>query len=558
MFRKNTDHLQPDLFELEAPSSEAIRLMIQKTEEYVFYRLIFSKIEEADFACLYCNDNGRPNSPVNCMISALILKERHNWSYSELFKQLHFNLAVRAAIGIFNFGPLSFNEATLFNFQNRLRAHFEATGVNLFELVFNQLTRRQVKELNLKTSIARTDSFMINSNIRRYGRMQLLLEVVLRLYRVLSDSDKAQFKTYLAPYLSQNSEHYLYHLHGSELPHEFEKLAAVYYRLHHELPASYEDTKEYRIFQRAFREHFHLDAEDVVTLIPAEELGSGCLQSPDDEDATYRRKRGTDYRGFTGNVIETAHPDNPISLITDVSAQPNNVDDSKILADRLDVVSEVMPDVEEFHFDGGYGSQSNDELFEEKGITPVQTAVRGRGAAVEMVVEELEPERYEVTCPGGQAVEATATRRRHKVLFDKDICANCPFAVKCPSKMQKKGRVWYFDREYFLAKRRHNQILKLPPERRKLRPNVETAMYEFVCGKPNHKLTVRGLFKANLFVCAKAISVNFGRIKRLLADDLGISDFFGSLFCDIFERYQHLKLFAPYETSEHNLIACLA
>jgi len=92
MFRKNTDHLQPDLFELEAPSSEAIRFMIQKTEEYVFYRLIFSKIEEADFACLYCNDNGRPNSPVNCMISALILKERHNWSYSELFKQLHFHL----------------------------------------------------------------------------------------------------------------------------------------------------------------------------------------------------------------------------------------------------------------------------------------------------------------------------------------------------------------------------------------------------------------------------------------------------------------------------------
>ncbi|MCD6182357.1 MAG: hypothetical protein J7K89_08265 [Candidatus Cloacimonetes bacterium] len=52
-----------------------------------------------------------------------------------------------------------------------------------------------------------------------------------------------------------------------------------------------ETTQEYG-FYRVFLEHFHLDAEDVATLIPVEELGSICLQSPDDEDADFRKIRG--------------------------------------------------------------------------------------------------------------------------------------------------------------------------------------------------------------------------------------------------------------------------
>ena len=33
-----------------------------------------------------------------------------------------------------------------------------------------------------------------------------------------------------------------------------------------------------------------------------------------------------------------------------------NVDDSKILGERLDEIEEKLPDIDELHFDGGYGS----------------------------------------------------------------------------------------------------------------------------------------------------------------------------------------------------------
>ncbi|MDO9576316.1 MAG: transposase [Candidatus Cloacimonadales bacterium] len=514
MFRKNTSHEQLDFFDYEMSSPDEIRKMVEKTEEYAFYRLIFCNIREEQFSCLYCNDNGRPNSPVNAMISALILKDRKNWSYSELFKQLHFNLAVRASVGLFNLGTIPFNEATIFNFQNRMSDYYGKTGVNLFELAFDNLTKNQLHELKLKTNIARTDSFMINSNIRRYGRFQLLLEVVLRLYRILSESDQELFRSQFSSYTEQTSEHYLYYLKGSDLPHEFEKISEIYYWLHTHLSSLYENEKEYQIFQRVYEEHFKLSENDKLELIPSQEIKSNFLQSPDDEDATYRRKNGEDHRGYVGNVVETCHPDNPLNLIVDVATQPNNVDDSNILNDRLDSLDAKLPDLEELHFDGAYGSEANDEIFEEKGITPVQTAVRGQDAAVEMEIEEIQPEVFQVTCPRSQTVPSKPTKTRHKALFDNEICSSCPLQSRCPAIQQKKGRVFYFSRKDYLRKQRHRQILKLPPERNKLRSNVEATMFEFVYSTKNHKLKVRGYFKASLFVFSKAIGINFGRIYR--------------------------------------------
>lgn len=543
MFKKNSKHIQPDLFDYSYFDSHQIREMIEQTEEYAFYKLIFCRIDEPLFSCLYCEDNGRPNSPVNAMLSALILKERKDWSYRELFKQLHFNLAVRSAIGLFNLGSVPFNEATLFNFQNRLNDYYLQTGINLFESAFDHLTQQQLRELKLKTNIARTDSFMINSNIRLYGRLQLLLEVILRLYGKLSESDKTLFRKEYGKYTEQSSEHYMYHLKGSDLSHEFEKVAGMYYWFHSHLDSSYSGMHEYRIFQRVYEEHFQLNEAEKLELIPSDKMRSDSLQSPDDDEATYRNKCGEDHRGYVGNVVETCHPDNPLDLIVDATVRSNNVDDSAILNERLEDLSDKLPDLEELHFDGAYGSEANDELFEKQEITPVQTAVRGHEAVVAMEIEEVSPDQYRVSCPGSQTVQSKPTKRHYKAQFDKKICSSCPYSLQCPAIEQKRCRTYYFTRQDYFRKRRHRQILKLPPERSKLRSNVEATMFEFVHHTRNHKLKVRGYFKTSLFVFSQAIGINFGRIYRYMMSESvvncvfvffrGIKALFGA-FCDYF------------------------
>ena len=82
----------------------------------------------------------------------------------------------------------------------------------------------------------------------------------------------------------------------------------------------------------------HTPPFDKVEIKPAEQIPSSSVQSTDDIDATYRKKNGNEIKGQSVNVIETAHPDNQVNLITDDSTHPVNKDDSKVLNERLDTI----------------------------------------------------------------------------------------------------------------------------------------------------------------------------------------------------------------------------
>jgi len=523
MFRKNTNHLQRSFFDIERQLSESKRKKIRESEEYNFYQLIFKKIKEENFAVLYSENGSRPNSAVNIMVSAIILAYRKGWTIKEMLEQIDFNLLTRTALGLNKMDDTAFCEATFFNFQNRLLKHFVETGENLLESVFDGLTKEQLKQLKIKTDIQRSDSFMAMSNIRSYGRVQLLIEMLLRLYRVLKEKDKERFKEMLAAYTKQTSGQYIYQLERAEIPPELEKLGEIYHKLYQDLRERYKYIEIFSIFERVYQEHFTV-VENKVAVKKNEELHSGIIQSPDDIDATYRKKGEKVGKGQSVNVTETANPENELNLLTDIAVKSNNTDDSDIMNDRIETLKEKTPDLKELHTDGGYGSEDNDRKFKELGITHIQTAVRGRKSKVEMKIEETEGE-YEVSCPL-QKVESENTRIRHKACFDKKICDGCSLTGDCPTLIQK--RVYYFTREQYLSNKRKRNINTLPLERRKLRPNVEATIKEFV--KPlNHKgkLRIRGQFKTMIYACSMGISINFGRIYRYLTVNPDLSGLLG-------------------------------
>jgi len=518
MFRKNTSHLQSSLFGIESQLPEAKLKKLKKSKEYDFYRLVFCGINEEDFSVLYSDNSSRPNAPVNSLVASIILLYHNNWTTEKLFDRIDFDLLTRTALGLDTLDDTPFCPATFFNFQNRLLSHFVATGQNLIERIFDSLTQEQLKTLKIKTNIQRSDSFMAMSNIRSYSRTQLLIEMLIRLHRILSDDDKKRFNDVLSPYIKQTSGQYLYDLQRQQIPHEQEKLAQLYYTLYEALKDSYKDVEVFGIFERVYTEHFTV-VDEKISIRDSKELDGSTLQSPDDIDATYRKKRDSHYKGQSVHVTETANPDNKLELITDVAVVSNNTDDSEILNDRLETIVEKTPDLEELHTDGAYGSEANDKKMEELKITHVQTAVRGKKAEVSMEIEEVAEEQYTVKCPK-QTVNSQKTKKRYKACFDSTICEQCPFSEACPANQQSGKRVYYFDRSDYLLGKRNRNIKDLPPERRRLRPNVEATVKEFT--KPfNHKgkLRVRGLFKTMLYAHAMAISINFGRVWRYMAEN---------------------------------------
>ena len=518
MFRKNTSHLQSSLFGIESQLPKAKLKKLRKSKEYDFYRLVFCNINEKDFSVLYSDNSSRPNAPVNSLVASIILLYHNNWTTEKLFDHIDFDLLTRTALGLDTLDDTPFCPATFFNFQNRLLSHFVATGRNLIEAVFDSLTQEQLKTLKIKTNIQRSDSFMAMSNIRSYGRTQLLIEMLIRLHRVLSDDDKAKFKELLAPYTKQSSGQYIYNLDRGSIPHEQEKLAQLYHELYHALKDSYKDLEVFSVFERVYTEHFTV-VDEKITVKPGKELNGSTLQSPDDIDATYRKKRTEHYKGQSVNITETCNPDNELELITDVAVRSNNTDDSEILNDRLETIVEKTPDLEELHTDGAYGSEENDKKMEELEITHVQTAVRGKKANVAMEIEEVSDGDYTVKCPK-QTVHSQKTKTRYKACFDLKICEQCPLNGACPAKQQSDKRVYYFDRSDYLLGKRNRNIKSLPPERRKLRPNVEATVKEFT--KPfNHKgkLRIRGSFRTMVYAHAMAISINFGRVWRYMGEN---------------------------------------
>ncbi|MBW2155002.1 MAG: transposase, partial [Deltaproteobacteria bacterium] len=141
---------------------------------------------------MYSDTASRPNAPVNSLVASIILMYHNNWTTEKLFDHIDFDLLTRTALGLDTLDETPFCPATFFNFQNRLLRHFSRTGENLLERVFDSLTQQQLKTLKIKTDIQRSDSFMAMSNIRSYSRTQLLIEMLIRLYRVLSDEDKSR------------------------------------------------------------------------------------------------------------------------------------------------------------------------------------------------------------------------------------------------------------------------------------------------------------------------------------------------------------------------------
>ncbi|MBN2520949.1 MAG: transposase, partial [Bacteroidales bacterium] len=477
------------------------------------------------FKVLYSNIKSRPNVPVNQLVGSLILKHLFNWTYDELFRNLNFNILTRYAIGIRSLDEDIFSEASIFNFQNKVIEHYVQTGRDLLTEVFDKLTASQLKEFGIKSDIQRGDSFLIGSNIFDYTRLQLLIEVLLRLYRILNKKDKQLYSGVLEKYTKQTAGQYIYRIQKEELPKEIEQLAKIYHDLYTGLEAKYREMYVFEIFKRVYVEHFVI-IKNKVNVIPSGELNSAILMSPDDAEATFRHKRDNGSKGYSGHISETANTDNKLNLITDIVVVPNNVDDAKILEERLPEMINKTPELYEYHADGNYGSPSVDEIMENNNIVQIQTAMRGRKAYAKMEIKEGQKGTYWVTCEQGQRVKAEKAikgknAKRHKAIFDYNKCLQCPLKDKCKSrimgvKTNRPKRTWYFSDEKIRLHKRLQNINLIPEERRKLRANVEATVKEVKRGIKNGKVRIRGKERIKFYLSMTSIAVNLTRIHKYL------------------------------------------
>ena len=523
MFRENQAHLQGRLISSLNELPDAQRRLLEASWAGVFRREVFVRLDEQPFAVLYADEASRPNVPVNVLVGLETMKAGFGWSDEELYQAFMFNLQVRYALGYEQLGEGYFAIRTLYEFRRRLRKWMQATGENLLEAAFAQITDGQIEALALRTDRLRMDSTLIASDICKFSRLHLLVEIVQRVQRMLGEADRERYASLLAPYLESKASRYVYRLKASEADTRLAAIGPVLATLVDELAEAYAQEAVYALLVRVFHEHF-IWTEAEKRLKEYQEVGVRSLQSPDDPEATFHRKHGKNHRGYVANLTETCHPQNDLQLIVKVQTEANATDDAQLLIAALPDLSQ-RTEVETLYTDGGYNSPLLDPLLTEAKIEHIQTALRGDRPHPDCLslmdfVIETDAEGLPVTlvCPQGQviAVQPGQTAERFIARANPATCSACPLLAHCPARPKPTSKTYaiYFDQRKCIVAQKRQAIAATSPTQANPRAAVEATIRSLKQPFRQGKLLVRGRFRIACLLLGSALMVNCLRIYR--------------------------------------------
>jgi hypothetical protein len=290
MYRPNKRTQQPFLISHVNELPERTLKILKNSWAATFREEVFARIKEERFAVLYVSFPSRPNVPVNVLVGLEILKAMRGWSDEELYEHFVLDVQVRYALGCDNIGEGDFDLRTLYYFRRALSEYALKTGINLMQVTFADVTDAQIKKLGIRTDIQRMDSSEIASNIADLSRLELLITVVQRLYRMLSKEDQQSYQEMLSAYIKEGAGQYTYRIKGKQAVWaEIQQVGEVLYSLMEQLRSGYEQEAMYATAQRFFDENFFL-IDKQVRANQNHEISAGCLQSVDDLEASYRIK----------------------------------------------------------------------------------------------------------------------------------------------------------------------------------------------------------------------------------------------------------------------------
>jgi len=520
MFRQNEEHRQQSFFSGEHLLPDKLRARLRNSWAETFYEELFCRIDETLFAPLFSDEASRPNSPVNVLMGAEILKSGFGWSDEELYDQVCFDLQVRHALGLRDLGAEVFVLRTLYYFRQRVREYARESGVNLIQKVFEQVTDSQLETVKIATGWQRMDSTQVLSNLVKMTRLQLLVSVLQKVHQGLPASMQAAWGERWQFYLEKRPHQVCHQVAAAEVEEHLltigEELSAVETELTQGAPKS----EALRLVRRVLDEQYTREPGK-LTLRPESEVPSDSLQSPHDPDATYRVKGGATYcGGYVVNVSETADPENPVQLITDLQVEPNRADDAHLLEQSLDNQVGRGIEVKQVTTDGGYTGPQGQAACDAHHVRLRATRMRGGYPSSEQWgydqygwEQDDDGTPIGVTCPEGHQAELIPGRAEGCYLarFDPERCGTCEFfRGLCRVKEGKRvPPTLYMQRRSIDSARRRQQLC---PEDGPIRTLVESTVRSLKRGFPGSKLPVRGLVRARMVLYPAALMVNLRRL----------------------------------------------
>jgi hypothetical protein len=522
MFRENSAHLQTELFNTSSTLNPKIQEKLLKSWAPQFYEMVFCRIDETCFAPLYCGDNGRPNTPVNVLLSLEFLKHMKNLTDEELIEEFHFNYQFNYALGYRNLGELHIAPRTLYEFRERIVAYTKAhpEEEDLIFCQFQKLTDGFVTAAHIKQDKQRGDSTQISAHIKRAGRLSLAFDVLQRAVKAIPSEIFPDFlKPVLEPSFKTDA---LYRSKGNEAKARMQQIVELcsqtleYYKSKKELF----NLPEVQLLDRFLKEQTKTDETGALRAKDNKEIAPTSLQSAYEEDATYRSKGKKGHVGYVLNLVETCAKENPAQLITDYTLEQNRVSDVDMILDRLPLLAQRG--VKDLYLDGGFYGEKVQELADLLNIRLHYTDMTGgksKSSKLPVTAFEFKDLRQVLRCPAGHAPVKTNFHEKSSLItaqFDVEKCRACPFRSSCPIESDKK-KTKFKTTVKALRATRTGEELKTKGIRREatsMRAAIEGTNSSLKRAQGAGRSNVRGLIKTALVTGMKIIGHNFKQFLR--------------------------------------------
>jgi hypothetical protein len=388
--------------------TERERKFFDKSWAKPFAENIFPRIREEDFAVLYSNKVSRPNTPVNIIIGALILKEFLGLTDDEIMESLMSDIRLQYALHTTSFKEQPLSDRTLSHFRERCLTYEAMTGIDLIKNCIISLSAEIADILGIQTGLKRMDSMMVASNIKKLSRLELLYTCVANLVKLLNKDDiPSGMGHYCDP---DDLNRAIYRTRSMDISEKMEKVPCDASILVKKCAGNYYESSEYQLLVRVIGEQTIEDENGSLSL-KDKTMDSTILQNPADPDATYRFESGKHHQGYVANLTEDVGKE--ASVISDYDYQVNTHSDSQFLKDAIEVLGKQEEPLT-LVSDGAYGGENNIAMAKDKNINLVTTNFQGKKPEDIFADFEFSPDGKKVLkCAGRQVPARTAITPRH-------------------------------------------------------------------------------------------------------------------------------------------------
>ena len=506
---------QLSLYDMLAFLSKRKQNLLEKSWASAFSDQIFTKINERIFAPLYSEKrNSRPNAPINVLVGALILKDLNGLTDDEIEASCEFDYRYQYALHTTSFEEQPVSKRTMSRFRSRLAAYELTTGEDLLHKCFVDLSDNMRSFMEISPDIRRMDSMMIESNIRRMGRLELLYTCLSNLVKELRRDGRMDLIEGIEHYAEPDDRNRIVY-HDSDIP-QSERLQTIIDDATELLPRcaeDYSDTEDYQLLERAINEQTKKDDHGKNILKDKKDgMNSGILQNPADPDATYRSKAGKEHRGYTANITEAV--DQNGSVVVDYQYDVNTHSDREFL-DEVIEKSEPSEDVTAIIADGAYSSEELSAKAADKNIAILTTNTLGRNPREILAGFSLTEDGLHIaSCPDGHEPKSSSyiwQTDSIRASFPRSCCENCRHRDECLAHIKTRTATVNIP----LTSRAHaisSQDKEAVALKVRIRNGVETI--PSILRRKYHvdDMPVRGKLKTKIRFGFKLLALNFSKL----------------------------------------------